>query len=186
MKNMIFIAFLLFTVTVNAADLRSLKNLFNDNFDSFYVPRMCGKNIERFVKEAAKRNIDLSNSYILKVEGSGFLETSGFYTRSEPNERTMLGYFHFIFVADGYVFDFDLAEPLVLKMEDYVRLQFTPPYDPYVVYGITINPIKDLTYWTATHYEWKNYISSNPVKTWEKSFGEIINLQSMMKKTRVR
>jgi hypothetical protein len=86
---------------------------------------MCGENIGRLVEEAKNQNLDLEGSYVLKIEGGGFLETSGFYTRSNPNERAMLGYFHYILVADGYVFDFDLNESLVLKLEDYVRLQFT-------------------------------------------------------------
>ena len=135
-KNIIFLCFILLKSTVLAADIESLRKLFVNNFNHYYQPRYCGKNIKRLLSEAQKRNIDLSNSYILKVVGDGFFETSGFYTRAKPNQRAMLGYFHMILVADNMVFDFDLHAPLVLDVRNYIRLQFMPPYEPYIIYNV--------------------------------------------------
>jgi hypothetical protein len=176
----------IFSVVSRAADLPALSELFQQNFDNFYQPRLCGKNISQLVSEATKRNIDLTNSYVLKFEGVGFLETSGFYTRKQINEREMLGYFHFVLVADGYVFDFDLAEPLILKLEDYIRLQFTPASEGYTIFGIHFKPLEQLPDWTVGHFEWKNFISSSPQKTWSKKMDQVVNLKKVMKRKRVR
>ena len=92
----LLIALLISLSSAWAADLPQLKKLFTENFDNYYQPRFCGKNTARFVSEAKKRNIDLSNSYVLKIVGGGFWETSGFYTRNNINERAMLGYFHMV------------------------------------------------------------------------------------------
>jgi hypothetical protein len=87
------IAILLTASTALAADLEKLTQLFQENYNTFYVPRFCGPNTARLIQAAQDQKIDLSNSYVLKIVGAGFLETSGFYTRSAPNERQMLGYF---------------------------------------------------------------------------------------------
>src|SRR5690606_10559228 len=120
------LVFCLFLTHAKAADIPALTKLFRTNFNSFYEARNCGKNIERLVEAAHEKRIDLRNAFDLRIVGGGFCETSGFYTRMVINDRAMLGYFHYVLVADNYVFDFDLAEPLVLPFEDYVRLQFSP------------------------------------------------------------
>lgn len=187
MKKLIFIIGLwLIILPTFAADLKSLKQLFQDNFNSYYEPRFCGRNIQRLLINAKERNIDLTNAYVLKVVGGGFLETSGFYTRTDPNERAMLGYFHMVLVADGYVFDFDLNESLVLKLEDYIRLQFTPPYEPYVIWGITYIAQKELAYWKTTRFEWKDYVSNKHTATWEKSMKDYVSLEEVMSRKRIR
>jgi hypothetical protein len=184
----IFLSFflILFSIASLAADLRSLESVFRENINSFYVPRMCGENIKRLVKEAERRKIDLSNSYVLKIEGAGFLETSGFYTRGAANDRAMLGYFHFVLVADGHVFDFDLDEVLVLKLEDYIRLQFTPPYEPFYVFGMEFNAAKQLPWWTVSRFELRSYTTYYPEKTWVKKMNEFINIEKVLKRPRVR
>jgi hypothetical protein len=91
--------------------------------------------------------------------GAGFLETSGFYTRGEVNERAMLGYFHFVFVADGYVFDFDLDEPLILRLEDYIRLRFLLQKLPYFIFGLYYVPEKELSSWTVSRFETNTYLT---------------------------
>lgn len=140
-----------FSLSTHAADLSALESLFVANYDKFYQERRCGENIERLYKEAQSRGLDLSNAVALKIVGSGFLETSGFYTRDYPNRWKMLGYFHVVLLADGYVFDFDLAEPRVLSLEEYVRLQFTPPYQPFIaVANVTFDPRRELVWWKAT------------------------------------
>jgi hypothetical protein len=186
MKKFIILFLFLFSVLSHAADLNALSGLFQQNFDTFYRPRLCGQNISRLIFEATKKNIDLTNSYVLKIEGEGFLETSGFYTRKAINEREMLGYFHFVLVADGYVFDFDLAEPLILKLEDYIRLQFTPAYEGYTVFGIHYRPLEQLPGWTVGHFELKSYMGSAPQKTWSKRMDQIVDLKKIMKKKRIR
>lgn len=168
-----------------AADIKALSKIFQQNYNSFYRASMCGENIGRLVNEAKKQNVDLKGAYVLKLEGGGFLETSGFYTRSEPNERAMLGYFHYILVADGYVFDFDLNESLVLKIEDYVRLQFTPAYLPYVIFGINYKPVDELPSWTVTRFEVDGY-PSRLQQTWKKKLGDIVDIKEVMKRTRMR
>ncbi len=163
-----------------AADIPALKELFTQKYETFYEPRFCGRNTARFVSEASRRNIDLSNSYVLKIEGAGFLETSGFYTRAGTNERQMLGYFHVVFVADHHVFDFDLAEPLVLKLEDYIRLQFTPPYEPFPIFGIAYRAKEQLAHWTATGFDGSAYIRDEETKAWEMKFPDFVDLDEVM------
>ncbi len=169
-----------------AADIRSLDKLFKENFDNFYQPRYCGRNTARFVAEAQKRKINLSNSYVLKIVGGGFWETSGFYTRNNINERVMLGYFHMVFVADGYVFDFDLDDPIIVKLDEYFKLQFTPPA-PYSFYGGEERTISELKNWSLTAFDYRDY-SNNSKETvlWQKKLGELINVKRMIEKPRVR
>lgn len=187
MKKLSLCLFLLFVTTLaSAADVRRLKEVFVDNFDRFYEWRMCGKNIHTLVTEAQRLKIDLKNAYVAKIEGAGIWETSGFYTRGEINKRSMLGYFHVILVADGYVFDFDLAEPLVLKIEDYFRLQFTPPHEPYMHYGTLYDAKVQLPRWSVTRYETQSYLLDQAPVTWKKSVREYLNLDQMFKKKRIR
>lgn len=169
-----------------AADLPALKKLFQENCQHFYLPRYCGRNIAKLIDEANKKNINLDNTYVLKIEGGGFLETSGFYTRTMINERSMLGYFHMVLVSDGYVFDFDLAEPLVLKIEDYIRLQFTPPYEPYTIFGMEWISHLELPRWSVTRFEWRDYIKNNENPTWKKRMSEFVEIENILKKKRIR
>lgn len=187
MKKILSLAlFSLLTATsAFAADIKSLERVFKENFDHFYQPRFCGKNTARFITEAQKRKIDLSQSYVLKIVGGGFWETSGFYTRNNINERVMLGYFHMVFVADGYVFDFDLDEPLVLKLDDYFRLQFTPPF-PFTFYGGEARTKTELKGWTLTRFEWADYIKNIEKPTWVKKLREIIDVDKMVEKDPVK
>lgn len=121
----------------------------------------------------------------MKIVGGGFWETSGFYTRNNINERAMLGYFHMVFVADGYVFDFDLDDPIVVKLEDYFRLQFIPP-SASDFYGGEARTISELKGWTITRYEWADYIKNIEKPTWVKKLHEIMNVEKMVQGKRVR
>lgn len=160
-----------------SAELKVLTSLFEVSYNQLYVHRECGKNVGRLIKEAKRLNIDLSNSYVLKIEGSDFLEVSAFYTRNHINERQMLGYFHFVLVAQGYVFDFDLDKPLVLPIEEYVRLQFTPPTLPYQFMGIDMNPRKYLPEWKVEGYSIDSYLGGQPQLLWTKKMNELINIE---------
>jgi len=188
MKKTISILLLsLFLLTsAQAADIKSLKKLFEDNYDAFYIPRFCGKNTARFISEANQRGINLSHSYVAKFVGAGFLETSGFYTRNNPNDRQMLGYFHMVFVADGYVFDFDLHEPMVLKIEDYIRLQFTPPYESFKIWGMSYISQEQLSSWNVTGFETLNYAKGKEVEVWKKKLPDFVELEKMLKRERKR
>ncbi len=186
MKKIIIVCLWLISLSTFGADVKSLKKLFQDNFDNYYEQRYCGRNVQRLLTNAKAKNIDLSNAYVLKIVGGGFLETSGFYTRTDPNERAMLGYFHMVLVADGYVFDFDLYEPLVLKVEEYIRLQFTPAYLPYVIWGINYIPQKELAYWKVTRFEWSDYVVGKEKATWEKSMKDFVSLEQVMSLDRIR
>lgn len=147
---------------------------------------MCGQNIQRFVTEAANRNIDLSNSSVLRIDGNGFLNVSGFYTREKPNDWKMVGYFHYVFVADGYVFDFDLAEPIVVKLDDYIRLQFSPPTDPFVIFGITYGLQNEVGSWDVTQYTWQSIYKNAPVASNKYKFGQIVDLKKISRMKRLR
>lgn len=166
--------------TLYAADLPRLRDLFIENYDNYYEPRYCGRNIARFVKEATKQNIDLTNSYILKIVGAGFLETSGFYTREGVDQRKMLGYFHVVFVVDNHVIDFDLNRPVILKLEEYIRLQFTPPYESFNIWGINYKSKEQLSSWTVIGFAWIDYIQNKEGELWRMNFSEFINLDQML------
>jgi hypothetical protein len=185
LKTLIWL-FLLFSQTLLAADVESLKRLFDENYNRLYQHGMCGKNIERLLQEARRDQLDLSGSYVLKIEGAGFLETSGFFSRHNKNNREMLGYFHVVLVADGVVFDFDLADRLTPMLEHYVRLQFTPPYEPFFVFGIGFESAKELPWWQVTRYEWKDYLSqTNRPNTAKKKLGDVVNLQRVFSLPRI-
>lgn len=187
MKKLFLIMSLMLSFSTFAADIPALKKLFLDNYSNFYVPRNCGGNVGRLIEAAERENINLQGAYALNITGAGFLETSGFFTRSgKINDRAMLGYFHVVMVADGYVFDFDLAKPLVLPIEDYVRLQLTPPTIPFKIGSIQYDPRNEFPWWTVERFEWKRYITeAQPKATWKKKMTEFINLESVLKKKRL-
>lgn len=187
MKSAITVfVFILFFGSAKAADMPRLTSLFKSNFNNYYQARYCGRNIERLTSEAIKRNIDLSDSYVLKIVGGGFLETSAFYTRDKVNERAMLGYFHMVLVADGMVFDFDLAEPLVLQVEDYFRLQFTPPYEPYKIYGIDYTQNKNPHGYRLTAYDYEDYANGDETVLWESVVRDYIDMKELYGRPRIR
>lgn len=185
MKTIILI-FALFSLNFSlGADLHSLNKLFSQNYNTLYEARMCAKNVERFVSLSLQHKINLENTYILKVTGSGFLETSGFYTRQNPNHWKMLGYFHYVFVADGYVFDFDLDEPLVLPLQDYIRLQFTPPYEPYYALGNVEFKIASLKFWKAQKFSVHDFINKT-ISTDLITFEQLVRITTLKKLKRIR
>jgi hypothetical protein len=156
-KNIVAFALLILSFSSLSADVERLEKLFSKNYNSFYTPRFCGRNIEKFVNVANQKGVDLSGSCVDRIVGGGFLETSAFYSRTNPNDRVMIGYFHMVLVADGYVFDFDLGEPVVLKLQDYVRLQFTPPYEPFRIFGIDYSFKGNPGSYNVTAFETKTY-----------------------------
>jgi len=178
--RILIILFLLNISSVFPADIPKLKEFFSDNFNNFYRPRLCGQNIAHFLREAKKLKIDLSNSYVLNVDGQSFLETSGFFSRNKLNEREMLGYFHVILVADDLVFDFDLKKPLVLDIRDYVRLQFTPPHEPTMVFGIDYSR-RNPKSWDLTAFNTQEYMHGEEVILWKKRMGKYVNMSEIYK-----
>ena len=122
----------------------------------------------------------------MKIVGGGFLETSAFYARNNSNERVMIGYFHMVLIAEGHVFDFDLDEPIVPTTLDYIRLQFTPPYLPFSIFGIRYDPKNQLTGWKLTRFEWQDYINGKEVPTWTTTMERYIDLDELMSKPRIR
>jgi hypothetical protein len=185
-NNTIKLIFLTLCISLNvlSADIPKLTKLFKQNFDNYYTPRFCGKNTRLFIEEAQKRDIDLSNSYVLKIVGGGFLETSGFFTRTNPNERMMLGYFHMVLVADGKIFDFDLNMPKVLDKEDYVRLQFTPTEKNYTVYGINYLNKGNPSQWDVTLFDTEDYANGIETTVKELKMDKFINISRMLRTRR--
>lgn len=187
-KNLIQLSLfiLLTTTTAQAADLAQLIPLFQNNYQTFYQPRLCGRNTGRLIEAAQKLNIDLSNSYVLKIVGGGFWETSGFYTRNSPNDRDMLGYFHMVLVADNHVFDFDLNEPLVLPLEDYIRLQFTLPDDSTTLWGKNFKPRQELPSWEMTRFVTTDYVNGQETVIDKMKLKDLVNLDSVLDRQRLR
>lgn len=177
---------ILTTSTAQAADVQKLTQLFQENFNAFYEPRMCGRNTARFVGAAQKLNIDLSNSYVLRLVGGGFWETSGFYTRNSTTERDMLGYFHMVFVADNYVFDFDLHEPLVLPLEDYIRLQLTPSTENSGIWGKSYKPHLELPGWEMTRYKTEDYAKNIETILDKTKLKDFVDLDSVLNRKRLK
>jgi hypothetical protein len=163
-----------------AADIRKIESVYATHFEDFYEPRFCGRNIARLIQAAQDQKISLKGAYVLKIEGAGFFETSGFYTRTAPNEREMLGYFHVILVAGDRVMDFDLHEPLVLDIQEYIRLQFTPPEEkPMVIFGVPYRAREELKWWTVTRFEIDDFLRESKRATWKKKLGEYVNLNAV-------
>lgn len=177
---------LLATSTAKAADVEQLSQLFQNNYNSFYQPRMCGQNTVRLIQAAQNLNIDLSNSYVLKIVGGGFWETSGFYTRNKPNDRDMLGYFHMVLVADNYVFDFDLNEPLVLPLEDYIRLQFTLPDDSKTFFAKSFKPRQELPGWEMTRFYTEDYAKNKETIIDRMKLKDLVDLDSALDRKRLK
>jgi hypothetical protein len=177
---------ILTTSTAQAADIPRLAQLFQQNFNSFYQPRYCGPNTARFANAAQKLNIDLSNSYVLRLVGGGFWETSGFYTRNSTTERDMLGYFHMVFVADNYVFDFDLHEPLVLPLEDYIRLQLTPSTENSNFWGKSYKPHLELPNWEMTRYKTDDYARNVETVLDKTKLKDFVDLNSVLNRKRLK
>ena len=189
--RVVFTLLLLIGITINstqvhAADLKSLEALYTQNFDTFYQPRFCGRNIARLVNAALERKIDLDGAYVLKIEGAGFLETSGFYTRNAPNERAMLGYFHVVLVAENHVFDFDLHEPLSLNVNEYIRLQFSPANDSTTIFGIRYRASEQLKWWTVTRFEISDFVQDTKRATWKIGMDKYVDINSVLSQPRVR
>lgn len=172
--------------STDAANLPALQDYFRQNSETIYTPRLCGKNVQQLVQGAQDAGIDLSGAYVLKIVGAGFLETSGFYTRTKPQDRSMLGYFHYVLVAENHVFDFDLHELLVLPLEDYIRLQFTPPYLPFRVLGMNYDPAEELKYWKVSRFELSAVTRGPFTPTWEKSLSQFVSLPRLLARARIR
>jgi hypothetical protein len=159
---------------VEAADLKKLTSLFKEIYETHYTPNYCGKNIQQFLNFADNAGIDLNNAEVWKVMGNGFWETSGFHTRLSTSDRSMLGYFHMILIADDYIFDFDLHGAHVVSKYHYARLQFTPAHNPFpVTRSAKIDFHKDLNGWTIEAFDAKDYSKNITTKLWKKNFLDI-------------
>jgi hypothetical protein len=159
---------------VEAADLKKLTTLFKQMYETHYTHISCGRNIQQFLVFADKAGIDLNNAEVWKVKGNGFWATSGFHTRLSTSDRTMLGFFHVILIADNYIFDFDLHGGYVLSKYHYARLQFTPAQNPFAVASSQkIDFHEDLVGWTIEAFDAINYSKNAETKLWMKNFLDI-------------
>lgn len=180
MKKILLILLIVLSQTTFAADLPRLKKLFRENFNSLYVPRACGTNIEKFVKLADKEGVDLTNSYVVVLEGPGFWNLQSFNARGQKPGGRQPWYFHVILVADDQVLDFDFTNtPTFLPFRSYIKEMFVPkgkidiPYDhkrelPYV----------NLDYYASDDYLINNGRTSvTPKKTYKLS--ELLDLSRL-------
>lgn len=180
-RKVLTIIIFLFAQTSMSADLQSLTTLFQTNYNQFYKYGDCEANITRLIEAARNKNIDLSNAFMAKITGAGFLETSGFYTPEDPNQWRMLGYFHYVLIADNQVFDFDLHGGHVMSVEKYVRLQFTPPTMDYKIGNKIFRPENELRYWTIESFNVDSVgMNNKPELTWKKGLTEFISLNEIL------
>jgi len=126
-----------------AADLVGVTKIFKESFWSpLYEERFCGKNIERLVRRAIDRNIDLSDAQILEItDDSGWMfgmvnalqarEAGKFIVPSRKAPERVPGesnwYFHYVLLVEGTVLDYDFtndARPRAL--ENYLNEMFIP------------------------------------------------------------
>lgn len=168
---------LLLTQASFAADLPKLQSLFKTNFNSFYAPRFCGQNIERLVRAADEKRIDLTNSYVAVLKHDGFWGLQAFSARGVVGQRQPWG-FHVILIADNYVFDFDFTnQPKVLPMKQYFPEMFTSKGN--TDNGYTFK--KELPYIDVELYSVHDYLKSNGItKTTPKQtvmLGNLIDLR---------
>lgn len=154
-----FFLTLLFLAQVSfAADLPRLTKLFSENFRNLYVPRNCGSNIERLVKLADQKGIDLTNSYVVVLENPGFWNLQAFGARGlKPGDR-QAWYFHVILLADDKVLDFDFGNsPRVVPFKTWVKEMFVPKGKVDVPYDYK----KDMPYFKFDFYRVDDYLSNN-------------------------
>lgn len=139
---------LTFSMSVQAADLVRIQQLFNQHFwGSFYQPNRCGLNVQEFIRLSIKERIDLKETYLIELTNKGpqnFGLVGALYARergpllgtnSYPNKATRFPgeanwEFHAFLVADGYVFDFDFGnDPQPIAFGEYFRRMLVPqPY----------------------------------------------------------
>lgn len=168
-----------------AADVKRLASFFKQNFDALYEPRFCGPNIARLINAARENKIDLEGAFVLKIEGAGFLETSGFCTRTAPDKWAQLGYFHFVLIAENRVFDFDLHQPVVPEIKNYIRLQFSPAQEPTMVFGMRYRARDELKWWTVSRIELRDFVQGTGRVSWKGKLGELVDLDAILSRPRV-
>lgn len=156
---------LLVTQASFAADLPKLQKIFRDNFSNFYTPRMCGKNIDQFVRAADAQRIDLTNSYVMMIESPGFWTLQGFNVRGLKQDQRQPWGHHVVLVADDYVFDFDFTnQPRVVPFVKYFKEMFVPKGKIDINYDFSRDiPDYDITLF-ASHDYLKHSSSKNTPK----------------------
>lgn len=165
-----------------AGDLPKLSRFFKKNYDNFYQEGFCGRNIIKLLVEAEKAGIDTSGAEVLQFISDGFIKVSGFYTRGKKHQWKALGYFHHtVLEMDGHIFDFDLAEPRVLKSNDYIRLQFTPPTEPFKIFGLDYSAKGNPSDWRVRGIDAEKIKTQGDVVLWEKKVKEYFDMTSIMK-----
>jgi hypothetical protein len=128
--------FLLFSGVSSAADIPQLTDLFRETFVEAYTPRFCRDNVGRLIAAADKSGIDMRGAELVKLSSPDFWELNAFSARGYRLGDRRFFYFHYVLIADGYVFDYDFTDrAVILKVEDYFYEMFVPkapvdiPYD---------------------------------------------------------
>jgi hypothetical protein len=143
MKKIILIVSLLLSFHTLAGDLNGLTKLFKDTFwTDHYEERFCGKNIEKLVRKAIDKNIDLNDVEILEItDSSGWMfgmvnalqarESGRYIEPRQSNPSNLPGesnwYFHVVLKVEGKILDYDfMNEATVLNEKDYFLKMFIP------------------------------------------------------------
>lgn len=150
---------LLITQVSLAADLPKLQTLLKTNFTTFYTPRFCGQNIDRLVRAADQKRIDLTNSYVAVLKHPGFWGLQAFSARGQVGQRQPWG-FHVILIADNYVFDLDFTnQARVLPLKKYFIEMFVPKAKPDIPYNFK----SELPYIELELYSSHDYLKTNGI-----------------------
>lgn len=140
-----------------AADLPRLRKVFQDNYNTLYTPRACGKNIDKLVKLADANKIDLTNSYYVVLNNPGFWMLQAFSARGLKYGDRQSWSFHVILVADNYVFDFDFNNrPTVVPFNTYIKEMFVPKAKVDIPYDFK----QDLPYFEFDFYDVRDYLKA--------------------------
>lgn len=176
MKTFVLL-FVLLTQFSFAADLPKLQSLFAANFNTMYVPRQCGTNIDKFVKLADKNRIDLTNSYVVTLRNPGFWNLQAFSARGTQPGSRQPWFFHVIFVADNKVLDFDFTNsPKVVPFQTWLKEMFIPKGKIDINYDFR----KDLPYFELDFYAAHDFLVTRGItrETPKKSYklGDLMDL----------
>jgi hypothetical protein len=170
---------LIFTQVSFAADLPKLQTLLKKKITTFYAPRFCGQNIDKMVRAADKKRIDLTNSYVAVLKHPGFWGLQAFSARGQVGQRQPWG-FHVILIADNHVFDLDFTnQPKVLPLKKYFTEMFVPKTKPDIPYDFKSElPYIELELYSSHDYLKNNGITkTTPKRTYK--LGDLIDLRDI-------
>lgn len=128
MKHVLLVFCLLISFSVTAADLVALRSLFQKEFNFGYTEGKCGENVEKFVKKAQQKGINIQGVLLLEIEQGGDLYV--YHARSNhsaPGSRVFFHHFAIVVSQNNMkldskdvVIDFDFGNhPRIVPLRKY-------------------------------------------------------------------